>query len=211
MRRARAIELLSLVGLDENVLPRLPHQLSGGQRQRVAIARSLATKPELLIADEPVASLDVSLQAQIVNLLCDLRERLGLTILFISHDLALVGHISTRVAVMYAGRIVEEGEPQAVLSQAAHPYTRALLAAIPKGLAGRNRSETIVEVAASIPSEGCRFAPRCPKAQKMCLNVAPSSREVSAGHLAACHFPHGPDLRSVASPSVAGQLKGLSQ
>lgn len=206
MRRARAVELLSLVGLGETVLPRYPHQLSGGQRQRVAIARSLATKPELLIADEPVASLDVSLQAQIVNLLCELRERLGLTILFISHDLALVGHISTRVAVMYAGRIVEEGEPEAVLSRAAHPYTRALLAAIPKGLAGRDRNETIVEAAgSSIPNEGCRFAPRCPKMQEMCRKVAPPSREVSAGHLAACHFPDVADLRSIGSHIAVGQ------
>jgi ABC-type oligopeptide transport system ATPase subunit len=129
-RPARAVELLALVGLGKASLARYPHQMSGGQRQRIAIARALAAEPELLVADEPVASLDVSLQAQIVNLLDELRERLGLTILFISHDLALVGHICSRVAVMYAGSIVEEGPPDTVLAHPAHPYTRALLAAI---------------------------------------------------------------------------------
>jgi oligopeptide/dipeptide ABC transporter ATP-binding protein len=188
-RTARAEALLALVGLSDAVLARYPHQLSGGQRQRIAIARSLAMQPELLVADEPVASLDVSLQAQIVNLLDELRERLGLTLLFISHDLALVGHISSRVAVMYAGAIVEEGEPATVLHTPAHPYTRALLAAIPRGIEGRGvRRGGGAEPASSASAAGCRFAPRCAEAADICRRVAPPTVLVSATHRAACHF-----------------------
>jgi oligopeptide/dipeptide ABC transporter ATP-binding protein len=188
-RHARALELLELVGMPATTLDRYPHQLSGGQRQRVAIARSLAMQPELLVADEPVASLDVSLQAQIVNLLDELRQRLGLTILFISHDLALVGHICTRVAVMYAGSIVEEGTPRDVLLNAGHPYTRALLAAIPRGIAGRDRADRGEELAPEgIPDAGCRFAPRCPQVRELCRGVAPPSLALVPGHSASCHF-----------------------
>ena len=188
-RAARSEALLGMVGLDAAALTRLPHQLSGGQRQRLAIARSLAMEPEVLIADEPVASLDVSLQAQIVNLLDRLRRDLGLTLLFISHDLALVGHISDRVAVMFAGAIVEEGVPRIVLSAPAHPYTRALLAAIPKGIHGRSRqgadNDTVV---AAMPDQGCRFAPRCPQEAAICRSQAPPLVRVAGGHHARCHF-----------------------
>jgi oligopeptide/dipeptide ABC transporter ATP-binding protein len=196
-RHARSVELLALVGLDAAALQRLPHQLSGGQRQRLVIARSLAMRPELLIADEPVASLDVSLQAQIVTLLDRLRHELGLTLLFISHDLALVARISTRVAVMFAGSIVEEGEPHVVLGTPAHPYTRALLAAIPQGIHGRNRrrSETVSE-ASGVPEAGCRFANRCPHVAAQCRIEFPQTIKVSGTHVARCHF-----VETVAAPS----------
>ena len=190
-RAAQAGKLLDLVGLADFVLPRYPHQLSGGQRQRVAIARSLAMQPEFLVADEPVASLDVSLQAQIINLLLKLRAELGLTMLFISHDLALVNHISTRVAVMYAGRVVEEGLPGEVLGGPAHPYTRALLSAVPRGLAGRRAPREPVPGGPPDPSDlppGCRFAPRCPSAQAVCRERYPAAVQLSPTHRAECHF-----------------------
>ena len=188
-RRARAEELLRLVGLDPALLARLPHQLSGGQRQRLAIARSLAMGPELIIADEPVASLDVSLQAQIVNLLDRLRQELGLAMLFISHDLALVARISGRVAVMFAGSLVEEGAPGVVLAAPAHPYTRALLDAIPQGIAGRGRARPDAGAElAPLPTAGCRFANRCPHAAALCRGTVPPLVLVSPGHAARCHF-----------------------
>jgi ABC-type glutathione transport system ATPase component len=148
-RAERSRELLNLVGLDGALRQRYPHQLSGGQRQRIAIARCLALEPEFLVADEPVASLDVSLQSQIIGLLLKLRDELGLTLLFISHDLALVSHISTRVAVMHAGRIVEEGPPETVLRSPSAPYTKALLAAIPKGIDGRRARRNAAPLSAS--------------------------------------------------------------
>lgn len=187
VRQAEAEDLLRRAGLDPTALGRLPHQLSGGQRQRLAIARALATRPELIIADEPVASLDVSLQAQIVNLLDALRHELGLSMLFISHDLALVARISNRVAVMFAGAIVEEGEPGRVLREPAHPYTRALLAAIPRGLAGRGRAR-IDQPDATLPESGCRFAPRCPRVAKRCSKTEPPLVKVATGHFARCFF-----------------------
>jgi peptide/nickel transport system ATP-binding protein len=152
-RTERSNELLDVVGLNGALRQRYPHQLSGGQRQRVAIARCLALEPEFLVADEPVASLDVSLQSQIIKLLLKLRNELGLTLLFISHDLALVSHISTRVAVMHGGRIVEEGPPETVLRSPSDPYTRALLAAIPKGIKGRRARRESALLAVSAPKE----------------------------------------------------------
>ena len=190
-RTQHALRLLELVGLADFVLPRLPHQLSGGQRQRVAIARSLAMQPEFLVADEPVASLDVSLQAQIVNLLLKLRDELGLTLLFISHDLALVNRISTRVAVMYAGHVVEQGLPDDVLRRPAHPYTQALLGAVPRGVAGRNAPRDPLPGGPPDPADlsaGCHFAPRCPRAQAVCQARYPASQQLSDVHKASCHF-----------------------
>jgi oligopeptide transport system ATP-binding protein len=190
-RLDRAAALLDMVGLGGFALSRYPHQLSGGQRQRAAIARALAMEPEFLLADEPVASLDVSLQAQIVNLLLRLRADLGLTMLFISHDLALVNHISTRVAVMYAGRIVEIGRPEEVLRRPAHPYTRALIDAVPKGIGGRARPHDPARGAPPDPAAlppGCRFAARCPQVMPVCRLHYPASTRLSTSHAAECHL-----------------------
>lgn len=188
-REGRTHDLLMMVGLDPSVAHRLPHQLSGGQRQRLGIARALAMKPDLIIADEPIASLDVSLQAQIVNLLGSLRDELGLAMLFISHDLALVARISDRVAVMFAGTIVEEGDPDTVLRRPSHPYTRALLDAVPSGISGRDRPRRLQAEAADLPETGCRFAPRCPATQDACRTREPARVRLSATHSVRCLFP----------------------
>jgi oligopeptide/dipeptide ABC transporter ATP-binding protein len=195
-RATRAAALLAQVGLAAPFLARYPHELSGGQRQRVGIARALAMSPELLIADEPVSSLDVSLQAQILNLLVRLREELRLTLLLVSHDLAVVHHVCTRVAVMYAGRVVEVGRTAEVLREPAHPYTRALIAATPAGLEGRRRRREPLAGdppdAADLPP-GCRFAPRCPLVMPVCRAVRPPAVRLSATRLVECHlYPGGP-------------------
>jgi len=193
-RSRKAIETLALVGLGAVIMNRYPHELSGGQRQRVGIARALAMEPEFLIADEPVSSLDVSLSGQIVNLLMKLRETLGLTMLFVSHDLAIVGHVSTRVAVLYAGRVVEIGTPDEVLRSPAHPYTQALLASVPKGLAGRMKGREVIKGEppdpANLPS-GCRFYSRCPRAFGLCREKYPAAVTVSETHVAECHLLEG--------------------
>jgi oligopeptide/dipeptide ABC transporter ATP-binding protein len=189
-RYGRAIELLSLVGLGAAIFSRYPHELSGGQRQRVGIARALAMRPEVLIADEPISSLDVSLQAQILNLLMGLRQQLGLTMMFISHDLAVVNAISTRVGVMYAGRLVELGLTAEVLRSPAHPYTHALLASIPSGLAGRGK-KTLISGEAPSPSQrqsGCHFASRCSHAMAVCRNLFPPTVRLSETHTVECHL-----------------------
>lgn len=189
-RVTEAARLLAQVGLPAAHADRYPHQLSGGQRQRVGIARALAMQPEFLVADEPVSSLDVSLQAQILQLLMRLRAELGLTMLLISHDLAVVNHVSTRVAVMYAGRIVETGPPAEVFQTPAHPYTEMLIASIPRGLAGRQtRRETMGEPPdpAHLP-RGCHFASRCPKVHAICRDVAPPLISASSTRMAACHL-----------------------
>ncbi len=188
---ARAVELLAAAGLGPEVLARYPHALSGGQRQRVGIARALAMEPEFIIADEPVSALDVSLQAQIINLLKELRAKRGLTMLFISHDLALVNHLCDRVAVMYAGGIVETGSPDNVLQAAAHPYSQALIAAVPRGLEHRRDGKPPMPAAKSESfGQGCPFAARCPEVMSICHSVPPQLKPLTPAHSAACHLLH---------------------
>ena len=190
-REERVSELLEQVGLKPEHLRRYPHAFSGGQRQRIGIARALALRPTLIVADEPVSALDVSVQAQVLNLLQDLQETFQLTYLFIAHDLSVVGHITDRIAVMYAGRLVELGVTEELLDQPKHPYTEALLAAVPIPDPSLNRDRQLLsgEVAdpANLPT-GCVFHPRCPHAEDRCKTEVPDLREITAGHFARCHF-----------------------
>jgi oligopeptide transport system ATP-binding protein len=190
-RRRRAAELLEVVGLDPAFAERYPHELSGGQRQRIGIAAALALHPSLIVADEPVSALDVSIQAQVLNLLMDLRRRFGLTYLFISHDLHVVLHMSDRVAVMYLGEIVEIGSRDAIHREPRHPYTQALLSAVPVADPTLRRERMVpkgeVASALEVPA-GCRFHPRCPMAFDRCRVERPAPRDVGAGHQASCHL-----------------------
>jgi peptide/nickel transport system ATP-binding protein len=183
-------ELLQRVGLDPSFAPRYPHQFSGGQRARIGIARALAVKPEFLVCDEAVAALDVSIQAQVLNLFMDLRDTYDLTYLFISHDLGVVRHLSNRVVVMYLGRIVEMAPTEELFAHPNHPYTQALLFEVPR-LDRRRR--TFVPIKGEIPSPlappgGCHFHPRCPHAMPRCSSQAPALREVGPGRWSACHL-----------------------
>jgi oligopeptide/dipeptide ABC transporter ATP-binding protein len=182
----RVAALMGQVGLDIGLLGRYPHALSGGQRQRVGIARALAMEPSLLVADEPVSSLDVSLQGQIINLLRELNETLGLTIVLISHDLAVVARVCDSIAVMYGGRVVESGAPDQVLTAPRHPYTQALLDAVPRGLERRDRKRTVLPVETGGTAGGCKFRRRCALAVAACETTDPALVTAGPGHEAAC-------------------------
>ena len=188
-------EALTEVGLDLAYRDRYPHQFSGGQRQRIGIARALAVKPDFLVCDEPVSALDVSIQAQVINLFMDVRERYGLTYLFVSHDLGLVRHISDRVAIMYLGRIVEIGRAAEIFAEPAHPYSAALIKAIPSAANRRRAFEPLKgELPSPIaPPPGCAFHPRCPAAMPVCREISPKLTEIAPGRSAACHLHTAPE------------------
>ena len=191
--RERVAELLERVGLRASHIRRYPHQFSGGQRQRIGIARALIVNPEFVVCDEPVSALDVSIQAQIIELLGDLKRELGLTYLFISHDLSVIGYVADRIVVMYLGEVVETGTTDRLLDVPHHPYTQALLSAIPR--LGADERRTRIKLRGDLPSPlqpppGCKFHPRCPKAMDICRRVEPRTLAVAAEHTVACHL-HG--------------------
>lgn len=191
-RQKRCQELLERVGLPREMVSRFPHELSGGQRQRIGIARALATEPEFIVCDEPIAALDSSIQAQVINLLMDLQKELGLTYLFISHDLSMVRHISDRICIMYLGSVVELADAQQIDENPVHPYTRAIFSAVPQ-IDDAGWSSRRIKLEGEIPNpinapKGCKFCTRCMWAKPVCQEQAPELEEIEPGHFVACHF-----------------------
>ncbi|CAL9449726.1 ABC transporter ATP-binding protein [Streptomyces cellulosae] len=204
-REKRVRELLELVGLNPEHYNRFPHEFSGGQRQRIGVARALALNPKLIVADEPVSALDVSIQAQVVNLLQKVQEEMGIAFLFIAHDLAVVRHFSQRVAVMYLGKVVEVGDRDSIYNRPRHPYTHALLSAVPEvAVDDETENRERIRLAGDVPSpisppSGCRFRTRCWKAQDKCATEEPPLLQIGGnteGHLTACHFPEDPSVEA---------------
>jgi oligopeptide/dipeptide ABC transporter ATP-binding protein len=205
-RHERTVRLLERVGLQKEHINRFPHEFSGGQRQRIGIARALALEPKLIVLDEPVSALDVSIQAQIVNLLDDLQDSFGLTYLFVAHDLSVVRHVSDRIAVMYLGKVMELSPAEELYDKPIHPYSQALLSAIPVPDPRENRARNRVVVGGEPPSpvnppSGCVFHTRCPRAQERCSAEVPPLTEYANGHLAACHYPLHVSAEEIAASS----------
>ena len=192
-RRERVYELLEMVGLNREHANRFPHEFSGGQRQRIGIARALAIEPEFIVCDEPISALDVSIQSQVINLLSDLQERLGLTYLFIAHDLNIVKYISDRIAVMYLGNVVELASSDELYKNTLHPYSQALLSAVPIPDPSAEAQKQRIIISGDVPSpintpKGCNFAGRCPKVCDKCKESKPQLKEITPGHFVACHL-----------------------
>ncbi len=210
-RKARVLELLDVVGLPSSAAHLYPHEFSGGQRQRIAIARALALRPAFMILDEPTSALDVSVRAQILNLLADIQDEFGLTYLIVAHDLALVEHFSSAVAVMYLGSIAELGSTESVFANPQHPYTQALLASVPRPDPDHRPPTDVIlgEIGSAIsPPTGCKFHPRCPKAVEICRTLAPVYPDSRPDRLVACHLVH-PPAGTPANPAMAGaQARG---